>query len=129
MDLLWNGNSFSSSLKTPLAPNCHQGSKQSCSEARLDGGGPIAQVGAAAGPGDGVVHIQDGARLVSALGWFYTASFIDVQQADRKLWESRAEFMFGLFIWGYFMQFIGYIVYKHMTIKYYISRQITKNLK
>lgn len=76
---------FSSSLKTPMAPNCYQGSTQSCSEARLDEGSPIAQVGAAAGPGDGVVHIQDGARLVSALGWFYTASFIDVQQADRKL--------------------------------------------
>lgn len=113
---------FSSSLKNPLAPNCYQGSTQSCSEARLDEGGPIAQVGAAAGPGDGVVHIQDGARLVSALGWFYTATFIDVQQADRKLWERKGQSMFDLFIsfWlvlGYsmFSMFLRCILFNTLT--------------
>ena len=74
-----------SSLKGPLVPNCHQSSTQSCSERQLDGGSSVTQVGAAAGPGDGVLNSQDGSIIVYAVGIFYTASFMDIQQVGTKL--------------------------------------------
>lgn len=85
--------SFSSlSLKAPLAPDHHESSTQSCDQGQLDGGGSIAQVGAAAVPGDGVVHIQDRSSVVYAGSVFYTALVMDIQQVSSKLWMKRRRY-------------------------------------
>lgn len=82
-----------SSLKNPLAPNRHQSSTQSCSQRQLGGGGSVTQVGTAALCVDGVVKRQDGSldRSVFAGGFFYAASFMDIQQLVTKLWRKEAE--------------------------------------
>lgn len=75
---------FPSSLRAPMAPKCHQCSTYSCSEGQLDVGGSVAQVGAATGPGDGVVNREDGACLVLTQGRFCAAFSVDVRQISTK---------------------------------------------
>lgn len=72
-----------------MAPNCHQSCSQSCSQRQLDRSSIVTQVGAAAGLGDGVVYIQDGARLIFAGGVHCAASFMDIQQVGTKLWRKQ----------------------------------------
>lgn len=57
-------------LKPPCAPYGHQGGAESSSEGQLDGCGAVAEVGAAAVPGDGVADCEQGSRfsLVAELG-------------------------------------------------------------
>ena len=53
------------------------------------GGGSVAEVGAAAGPGDVEVNIQDGPIAIAAVGFFCTALFMDVHKVGTELWGKK----------------------------------------
>lgn len=74
-------------LRAPLAPHHDQRPAQSRSQGQLGGGDSVAQVGAAAVPSDGVVHVQDRQGHIYTVAGLYATLVMDGQEFAAKPWR------------------------------------------